>query len=108
LNVFDDSWLGFLHCLIWRLGEVDEWLLHRIVYELSERKVIEVNNWTWFGKWPRSAEVDAAVALLEMVNAVEGDSNVIKAVKPPVKACELDDQVEAIIEEVVRKYRNAT
>lgn len=102
MKPMDSEWLRFLHCLVWSIGRVDEWVLHRIVYELSRENIVEINNWVWFGDSPRSAEVDASIALLEMLGLLAGEDGVVKAVKEPVGECVLDNRVRNVVEKVLR------
>ncbi len=87
MDVFDDSWIEALHCILWRLREVDDWVFHRIIYELSSSGIIPVDSWKWFGEWPRSGEVDALIGLLKMLGVVDARDGVLRAVKPPVIDC---------------------
>jgi hypothetical protein len=103
LSVFNNSWLKLVHCILWRLKEVDTWVLHRIIYELNREGLIETNNWLWYGDWPRSAEVDAALALFELLNVVERSDGVIRIRRKPVIECRLDKRVEEVIARVVKR-----
>ncbi len=105
LGVFDNSWLKFLHCLLWRLGEIDTWAFHRVVYELSKEGILEINNWIWYGDSPRSAEVDAALALFEIINIVEKTNGHLKVRREPVVKCVFDDRVEKVLEKVLKKAK---
>ncbi len=87
MATFSDAWIEYLHCILWRLGEVDEWVFHRIVYGLSREDLVRVDNWRWFGNWPRSLELDALIGFLKMLDVVEVRDGVIRAVKPPVVDC---------------------
>ncbi len=87
MDVFDDSWIELMHCILWMLREVDEWVFHRLIYELSRDNRVPVDSWKWFGDWPRSGEVDALIGFLKMMGAVEAEDGVLKTVKPPVVDC---------------------
>lgn len=101
MGVFDNNWLKLIHCLLWRLGEIDVWVFHRIMYELSREGLIEINDWTWYGECPRSSEVDAALALFEIINVIEYVDGRVKTRKEPLTQCVFSEKMEEIIE----KYR---
>ncbi len=104
MHVFDNEWINYLHCILWELGEVDEWVFHRIVYELSREGAVPVNGWRWFNNWPRSSEVDALIGFLRLLGVVDVVDGVIKAVKPPSIECNrlgiTREKVKKILEEV--------
>ena len=109
MGVFDNSWLKLLHCLLWRLGEVDVWVFHKLIYEMNKEGLVEINNWLWYGDWPRSAEVDAALALFEMINVIDRSNGVIKVKRKPVLKCEeLDPRIENVSSRVLNKARTET
>jgi len=101
LAVFDEKWFKQLYCLLARLGEVDMWVFHRIVYDLSRSGLIEVNNWTWYGDSPRSAEVDAALALLEMIGVVEVSDGRVKLKYRILGECSSNPVVESVVEKAL-------
>ncbi len=87
MRVFDGEWINYIHCILWRLKSIDEWVFHRVIYELSREDVIPVNGWKWFNEWPRSNEIDALIGFLKLIGVVDVEDSVIKAVKPPVVEC---------------------
>ncbi|MCD6301081.1 MAG: hypothetical protein J7L82_03310 [Staphylothermus sp.] len=93
MNIFDDSWICIIHTIIWELKQVDQWMFHKIIYELYREGKIPVNNWTWLGEWPRSPEIDGIIALLDMIGAVRIENGVLHAVKPPVVNCIEDREI---------------
>ncbi|RLG87946.1 MAG: hypothetical protein DRO16_05545 [Thermoprotei archaeon] len=93
MNIFDDSWICIIHTIIWELKQVDQWMFHKIIYELYKEGKIPVNNWSWLGDWPRSPEIDGIIALLDMIGAVRIENGVIYAMKPPVIACVEDREL---------------
>lgn len=104
MTKFDNEWIKFIHCLLWRLGEVDEWVFHKILYELSKENVIEINNWAWYGEWPRSSLVDAVIALFTMSGVIKRESDKLIIKREPRYECVFEDRVEKIISNSVSKY----
>ncbi len=103
MKAFDDKWLGFLHCLLWRLKEIDTWRFHKIIYRLYEENLVKTNTWTWFGKWPRSPEVDATIALLEIMDVVEDRNDTLIVRRKPSIECRFDEKIEEIIKNVLKE-----
>lgn len=99
---FSDEWLNKLHCVLWVIGETDVWTIHRILYEASIKGYFESDEWVWFGKSPRSAEVDAALALFELTDTIRREENIVKVSKPPSVKCESYDII-AFVKEALRK-----
>ena len=93
MNIFDDSWICIIHTIIWELKQVDQWMFHKIMYELYKEGKIPVNNWSWLGDWPRSPEIDGIIALLDMIGAVRIENGAIYAMKPPVVNCIEDKEL---------------
>lgn len=88
MSKFSEDWLKRLHCALWVMGEADVWTVHRILYEASVKGLFETDEWMWLGRSPRSAEVDAALALLELSEIIRREEDVIKVYKPPVENCD--------------------
>lgn len=97
LNEFSDEWLNNLHCILWFIREANIWDLHRVFYEASRRGLIRIDSWKWFGGKPRSPEIDAALALLELANVIVRDREIVKVVKPPLFNCKIIDGLEDTI-----------
>jgi len=100
MEVFNDKWLVKLHCILWRLREVDTWVLHRLIYELSCEGLFEANNWVWYGDSPRSPEVDGALAFFELTGILKREDGLLKvSVKPP--ECVLTERELEVISKVL-------
>ncbi len=100
--MFDDLWIKRIHCILWRVKRVNQWVLHRMIYELYREGVLRINSWQWMGDWPRSAEVDGVLALLNMIGAIDFSDDTIIAVKPPLGRCSGD----SIVEKAVNKLKH--
>jgi hypothetical protein len=87
LDVFDDGWINLIHCILWKLKRVDEWVFHHIMHRLSSEGTIPVDTWKWFGEWPRSTELDALIGFLKMLGVVKAEDGILECVKPPVVDC---------------------
>lgn len=98
MSKFSEEWLNKLHCALWVIGEADVWTIHKVLYEASVKGIFESDEWIWFGKFPRSAEVDAALALFELTGTIRREENVVKVSKPPPVNCESYDLVAFIID----------
>lgn len=101
MNKFDSEWIKFMHCLLWKLGKVNIWTFHRVMYELSREKVIDIDGWTWFGERPRSSLVDAIIAIFVMSGVVvERDDELIVKREPPA-GCSFGESFDRKVEEAV-------
>lgn len=87
MRVFDRDWINYIHCILWGLKSIDEWVFHRVIYELNRMGMIPVDGWRWFNEWPRSNEIDALIGFLKLIGVVDVEDSMIKAVKPPVAKC---------------------
>ncbi len=103
--VFDDEWLSFIHCLLWQISPVDQWVFHKIMYELSRKQKIPVDSWQWFGDWPRSSELDAALGYLSLIGVVDITNGLITVLKKPCITCRISDEVLKIVEDVKKSVR---
>lgn len=100
MMVFDNEWISFIHCLLWRISPVDQWVFHRIMYELSRRREIPVNSWQWFGDWPRSSELDAALGYLSLIGVIDITNGLITVLRKPSDACRISDGILRIVQDV--------
>lgn len=101
---FDNEWLRFIHCLLVRLSEVDEWVFHKIIYELSKFNIIEVDHWVWYGNWPRSSLIDAVLSLFTLSGIVKYNDGKLIIKRSPNIECIFDDKTEKVVENILSTY----
>jgi len=101
MGVFDNDWLHKIYCILNKLDNVDVWTIHRVFYELSRENIIKIDSWKYYGESPRSAEVDAALAFFEMINAIKIYGDIVRVVKKP-RECVMDQRVEEIISRTLK------
>lgn len=104
MTKLDEEWIKFIHCLLWRLGEIDEWFFHRILYELSRENIVDIDKWIWFGEWPRSSLLDAVIALFTMSGIVKNIDGKLIIRKEPGFKCIFENRVEEVVNKVLNKH----